>query len=103
MFGAKFGQEFGRWAGASGFHGFVASADFFYGLLVVLLLPLEGGGQDLIEGCGGILAVTLGVVDELGLALGGEVEIHGLRVGRCGAEVNLVDGAGGKGCCPGLW
>lgn len=64
---AQLVHELGRGARPPGFNGF---------LLIVLLFPLQGGGQYLIERFGWVLTVPQGVIVKLRLPFGGEVKFH---------------------------
>jgi hypothetical protein len=69
MLPAHLGKELGGGPGTSGFYVFVTLADAFYGFVEVLALPFQIGSQSLVERGGRILAMSLGVLLQLGLAL----------------------------------
>jgi len=68
MLPAHLGKKVGGGSGASGFYVFVTSPDAFGGFLEVLALPFQIGGQRVVERGGGVLAMALGVLLQLGLA-----------------------------------
>jgi hypothetical protein len=70
MLAAHLGEDLGRGAGASGAYIGVAFADTFDGLLGILALPFEIHAESFVQCGGGILAVALRVLLELGAALG---------------------------------
>ncbi len=70
MFPAHVGQKIGSASSASGFYVFVASRNTFNCLLKVLTLPFEVSGQDIVESSSGVLAMAVGVLLQLCLALG---------------------------------
>jgi hypothetical protein len=65
MLAAQIGEKLGGWSGAPGLYILVAVTDALSGLCEVLALPLEIGGQSIVEGCGRILSAPLGVFFQL--------------------------------------
>ncbi len=70
MFPAHVGQKIGSASSASGFYVFVASRNTFHCLLKVLTHPFKISGQDIVESSSGVLAMAVGVLLQLCLALG---------------------------------
>jgi hypothetical protein len=69
MLAAQIGEKLGGWSGAAGLHILVAATDALSGFCEVLTLPLEIGGQSIVEGCGRVLSAPLGVFFQLRFAL----------------------------------
>ena len=100
MLATHFGEDFGRGAGSSGGHIGIAPADGFDGLFRILALPFEIGTECFVERRGRVLAVALGVLLQLGAALGLERnQVHIItRVKRksarysCQAPIGIADG-----------
>jgi hypothetical protein len=70
MFHAQFFKDF-----LSGLHApclkvYISLPNAFHRVVIVLPLPIEVGSQSVVKGGGGILALSPGVVVQLGLAFG---------------------------------
>ena len=73
MLSPHLGKEVSGWSGTSCFHIFVTPADTFHGVLKILALPFQIGSQGFIECDGRVLAMSLRIFLELGLAFRFEV------------------------------
>jgi hypothetical protein len=69
MLPAHFGKEVSGWPSTPGLYVFMPPADTLSGFLEILALPFQVSRQSLIECDDGILAVSLSVFLQLGLAL----------------------------------
>jgi hypothetical protein len=65
---AQFLEDIRSGPGAACFVIGISLANAFYRFPVILLLPFEIVGKDIIEGGNGVLAVPLGIFVQLGLA-----------------------------------
>jgi len=65
MLPAKIGEKLGGGSGATSSYILVAATDALNGFCEVLALPLQVGGQSIVEGCGRVLSSPFGILFQL--------------------------------------